>query len=168
MQQIPVTAANTQALRAYKTKPRHHAHGAVALEFLMLFPFVVAMLYGAAVYGLTFFAKYQMQNAVDRAVETALYLDRSAYDDSQWQTAASQRANQTLSVLVSQLPSSLQGLDTSNACGVETVGTTALLRCQLVYASYASNPVVPALNFGMLGQFPPLPAQLDAQARTAF
>ena len=92
MQQIPVTAANTQALRAFQTKPRHHAHGAVALEFLMLFPFVMAMLYGAAVYGLTFFAKYQMQNAVDRAVETALYLDRSAYDDSQWQTAASQRA----------------------------------------------------------------------------
>ena len=37
--------------------------GAVALEFLMLFPFVVAMLYGAAVYGLTFFAQYRMQDA---------------------------------------------------------------------------------------------------------
>ena len=48
--------------------------GAVALEFLMLFPFVVAMLYGAAVYGLTFFAQYRMQDAVDNAVSTALYI----------------------------------------------------------------------------------------------
>ena len=149
-------------------KGRHLQFGAVALEFIMLFPFVVAMLYGAAVYGLTFFAQYRMQNAVDTAVATALYLDRSAYESEALSAAVTQRANTALAGLVAELPQSLRGLNTDSACSLETVASIEMLRCQLVYSTYAANPIAPALDFGMLGAFPPLPAQLDVDARAAF
>ncbi|KGD64642.1 hypothetical protein Y5S_02008 [Alcanivorax nanhaiticus] len=150
-------------------KGRHLQFGAVALEFIMLFPFVVAMLYGAAVYGLTFFAQYRMQNAVDTAVATALYLDRSAYEESEALSAAvTQRANTALAGLVAELPQSLRNLNTDAACSLEAVAGIEMLRCQLVYNNYAENPIAPALDFGMLGAFPPLPAQLDVNARAAF
>ena len=70
--------------------------------------------------------------------------------------------------LVARLPPSLRGLDTSAACALETLGGIEMLHCRLVYPNYRSNPVVPALDFGMLGAFPPLPAQLDVDARAAF
>ena len=148
-------------------KGRYPESGAVALEFLMLFPFVVAMLYGSAVYGLTFFAQYRMQSAVDGAVETALYLDRSRFSDNLG-SAVTTRANTALAALVAQLPPSLRDLDTSAACALEPVGGVEMLHCRLVYPNYQTNPVVPALDFGMLGEFPPLPAQLDVDARAAF
>ena len=142
--------------------------GAVALEFLLLFPFVVAMLYGAAVYGLTFFAQYRMQDAVDNAVSTALYIDRSALQGAALATSVTQRANTALAGLVTQLPPSLRDLNADGACNLETVGGVEMLHCHLVYPNYQTNPVVPALSFGMLGEFPPLPDRLDAEARAAF
>jgi hypothetical protein len=142
--------------------------GAVALEFLMLFPFVIAMLYGSAVYGLTFFAQYRMQDAVDNAVSTALYIDRSALQGAALGSSVTQRANTALAGLVAQLPPSLRNLDADGACNLETVGGIEMLRCRLVYPNYQTNPVVPALSFGMLGEFPPLPDRLDAEARAAF
>ena len=142
--------------------------GAVALEFLLLFPFVVAMLYGAAVYGLTFFAQYRMQDAVDNAVSTALYVDRSALQGAALATSVTQRANTALTGLVAELPPSLRDLNADGACSMETVGGIEMLHCRLVYPNYQTNPGVPALSFGMLGEFPPLPDRLDAEARAAF
>lgn len=149
---------------------RQAVTGAVALEFLMLFPFVIAMLYGAAVYGLTFFAQYRMQAAVDTAVSTALYVDRSDNQASGLGTAVTQRANTALAGLVAQLPENLRdNLDTTSACGLETIaGGVEVLHCSLVYPNYQANPIVPVLSFGMLGDFPPLPATLDVDARAAF
>lgn len=147
---------------------RRRVTGAVALEFLLLFPFVVAMLYGAAVYGLTFFAQYRMQDAVDNAVSTALYIDRSALQGATLASSVTQRANTALAGLVAQLPPSLRDLNADGACNLQTVGGIEMLHCRLSYPNYQTNPVVPALSFGMLGEFPPLPERLDAEARAAF
>lgn len=136
----------------------------------MLFPFVIAMLYGSAVYGLTFFAQYQMQDAVDTAVSTALYLDRSNTESGELATAVTQRANSTLAALVGELPERWKGnLNTNSACGLETIaGGVEVLHCSLVYPNYQANPIVPVLSFGILGDFPPLPATLSVDARAAF
>ena len=76
---------------------RRDAKGAVALEFLMLFPFVVGMLYASAIYGIVFFSQYRLQNVVDRAVATALYVDRSAFQGEQMEGAVVNRASQAMS-----------------------------------------------------------------------
>ena len=115
----------------------------MALEFLMLFPFVIAMLYGAAVYGLTFFAQYRMQAAVDTAVSTALYVDRSDSQASALGAAVTQRGNTALAGLVAQLPERLRdNLNADSACALETIaGGVEVLNCSLEYPNYQANPI---------------------------
>ncbi|WP_203105490.1 hypothetical protein [Alloalcanivorax marinus] len=141
------------------------------MEFLMLFPFVVAMLYGAAIYGIVFFSQYRLQSVVDRSVATALYVDRSAYATSELQTQVESRALNALSGLLAKQPEPLKSMSPGDgACGVETVGGVGgveMLRCTLTY-DYKANPIVPVMSFGMLGTFPPLPDTLTAEAHAAF
>jgi len=146
--------------------------GAVALEFLMLFPFVVAMLYGAAIYGIVFFSQYQLQSVADRAVATALYVDRSAYPADELEGKIKTRAEKTVAELFQGQAESLKTasvncvvVDLSDE--VEGAARLDLLRCTLTY-NYKANPIVPAMSFGMLGTFPPMPDELKAEASAAF
>ncbi|HAR60250.1 MAG TPA: hypothetical protein DCS18_08625, partial [Alcanivorax sp.] len=92
------------------------------MEFLMLFPFVVAMLYASAIYGIVFFSQYRLQNVVDRAVATALYVDRSAFQGEQMESAVINRASQAMSGLLATLPGPLSSLeDGASSCAVEAV-----------------------------------------------
>ncbi|MFT0138575.1 TadE/TadG family type IV pilus assembly protein [Alcanivoracaceae bacterium MT1] len=141
--------------------------GAVAVEFIMLFPFIMAMLYAAAVYGITFFAKYQMQDAVDRAVAAALYVDRSAYAAADIAAEVESRAETALGSLKGGLPESWRG-QLSDDCTTESAGGSEMVVCSLTFPSFNSNPIAPSLNFGWLGMFPPLPNELKVQARAAF
>ncbi|ASK35969.1 hypothetical protein CEK62_17050 [Alcanivorax sp. N3-2A] len=149
------------------------AKGVVAIEFLMLFPFVMAMLYASASYGITFFAKYRMQDAVDRAVAAALYVDRSNPtieidgDPISVEEAAVGRARLVLNTLTGAF--SWPGEREGN-CEWDDDSGIKLVHCTLTYKEYsqAGNAIVPALNFGMLGSFPPLPDNLTAEARAAF
>ena len=149
-----------------KTAAKAH-EGAVALEFLMLFPFVVAMLYGAAIYGIVFFSQYRLQSVVDRSVASALYVDRSSYGSSALQAQVESRAQTVLGGLLAEQPEPLKSMSSDGACGVETVGGVEMIRCTLTY-NYKANPIVPVMSFGMLGSFPPLPDTLRAEARAAF
>ncbi|MEQ8260293.1 MAG: hypothetical protein RH947_08350 [Alcanivorax sp.] len=145
--------------------------GAVALEFLILFPFVVAMLYASAIYGIVFFSQYRLQNVVDRAVASALYVDRSAFQGTEIKAAVEDRANDAFSVLLAQLPAPLNEIEVEGAaCLVEAAEGprgVEMLRCGVTY-NYGENPIVPVMSFGMLGTFPPLPDTLRAEARAAF
>lgn len=154
-----------------ESKRRGTSKGVVTIEFIMLFPVIVAMLYAAAVYGVVFFSKYQMQSAVDRAVSTALYVDRSAYasDGSGVSVALGNavvsRAQTALADAVAHVP--LSGLKADNACALESLSNDVeVVHCTLTYTKVGS--IVPVMRFGMLGEFPPLPAQLQVQARAAF
>lgn len=149
-----------------------HEHGVVTIEFIMLFPFVVAMLYAAAVYGILFFSKYQMQDAVDQAVNAALYVDRSAWPNDPGSSTSSalgqavtDRATTALTRAVSHLP--FTGPDTGSACAIESLAhNVEMIRCTLTYNKVET--IVPVMRFGMLGEFPPLPDQLQVEARAAF
>ncbi|MBU58758.1 MAG: hypothetical protein CL543_07740 [Alcanivorax sp.] len=149
-----------------------HSKGAVALEFLMLFPFVVAMLYAAAAYGIVFFSQYQLQSVADRAVSAALYVDRSAHPANELPGEVKGRADKAVTEL---FKGQAEALKTASAnCEVvdlsdevEGASRLELLRCTLTY-NYKANPIVPAMSFGMLGTFPPMPDELKAEASAAF
>lgn len=150
--------------------------GAVSLEFMLLFPVIIAILYAAAVYGITFFAKYQMQDAVDRAVASALYVDRSAYPASEGAGGPTvtdkviERAQNMLGEMVDSLPASWKGKASESVCEVEEIVSAKIdvVTCSLSYPDFSENPIVPSLNFGWLGKFPPLPESLEVSARAAF
>jgi hypothetical protein len=149
---------------------RHGWHfyqrGSVALEFLMLFPFVIAMLYASAAYGLMFFSQYRLQNVVDRAVSSALYVDRS--EGGEIQGEAIKRATEVMGALLATLPGPLGSLeDGAFICEPALAGEVEMIRCRVTY-NYRENPILPVMSFGMLGTFPPLPDTLEAEARAAF
>ncbi|SDW99502.1 TadE/TadG family type IV pilus assembly protein [Marinobacter mobilis] len=139
--------------------------GAVALEFLMLFPLVVAMLYAAAIYSVLFFSKYRMQDAVDQAVSSAMRIDRSAYDSTELGNAVVTLSSGTLATMIAGLPDALvAGVDTNTTnCVMVASSGVDLLRCSITVNS-ADNPIVPTMSFGFLGEFPPLPDTLSAQS----
>lgn len=141
--------------------------GAVAVEFIMLFPFIIAMLYAAAIYGITFFAKYQIQDVVDRAVASGLYVDRSAFAAADVSAAVEARASATLEGLKNNLPESWRGR-LEGGCATESISGIEVVRCSLTYPNFKTNPIAPGLSFGWLGTFPPLPDALSVEARAAF
>jgi len=142
--------------------------GVVALEFLVLFPLIVAMLYAAAAYGIVFFTKYKMQGAVSNAVNAALYVDRSAYPGGTGSEevggAVLGRAKSVLDEAISKL--TLEGL--SGNCTPNTLANNVeVIQCTLTYTNM--DNLVPIISFGWLGQFPPLPSDgLKVTASAAF
>ncbi|MCG8519218.1 MAG: pilus assembly protein [Pseudomonadales bacterium] len=150
---------------SYLTRPQRHQGGAVALEFLMLFPLVVAMLYAAATYGVLFFSKYRMQNAADQAVASVLRLDRNQYPEADLGTAMINRSSAALGSLLAELPTALtDGLDDSvTLCALTQSGTVDLLKCT-VRVNNEEHPIVPRMSFGFLGTFPPMPATITVES----
>lgn len=139
----------------------------MTIESLFLFPVMLGILYASAIYGVTFFGKYQMQDAVDRAVAAALHVDRSAYAAGDVPAAVKERAEAALTNFKGSLPDSWSGSLVSN-CLTELAGEVEVIFCSLTYPDFSTNPIAPSLNFGFLGEFPPLPNELHAEARAAF
>lgn len=144
-------------------------HGVVALEFLFVFPLVLAMLYAAAAYGVLFFGKYEMQAIVDRAAATALSIDRNRYAESalggELVTTASAVMAQGRTALSARLQEGIK--DDGAGCAISPVGGLQMLRCSMTLSS-REPPIVPQLGFGLLGRFPPMPASLTVEASIAF
>ncbi|WP_203143267.1 TadE/TadG family type IV pilus assembly protein [Marinobacter mangrovi] len=143
--------------------------GAVALEFLLLFPFIVATLYAAASYSVLFFNQYRMQDAVTQAANLSLSIDRSSYNADQLKGVVETRSSQALNALIGSLPASFRGAVQPDltGCAVGTVSDVEMLRCSVGVAGGDSG-LLPLISFGWLGQFPPMPSSLQAEASVAF
>jgi Flp pilus assembly protein TadG len=143
------------------------SRGAVALEFLFLFPFVVGILYAAASYGIVFFSKYEMQNVVDQAVQAALRVDRNRFPEDEIESRVTAAASSALEQGWALLPASLQAGVQDVDCSVLSSGGVDLLRCA-VTRDNVDQPILPQVSFGFLGSFPPMPTQMSAAATVAF
>lgn len=152
---------------------REAARGVVSLEFMLLFPFIVAILYAAGYYSVLFSWQYRMQNAVDGAVASGMYLDRSRFAEAQLGPQVRARAYSALTELVQDLPLTVQeslNLEPDN-CTTETVSAQniVVVRCELVMSQESLQVALPSVAFGFLGQFPPAPSNgIRASAQVAF
>lgn len=148
--------------------PGPRQRGAVALEFLMLFPMIVAMLYAAAAYSVLFYSKYQMQDAVDKAVASAMRVDRTGHSDSEsLEAAITTLSGGTLAALVADLPESVSNAvdAAATSCAMINSGGLDLLKCSIkVQVSSEESPIVSQWSFGFLGAFPPLPETMSADS----
>jgi len=143
------------------------SRGAVALEFLILFPMVVAMLYGATAYGILFFGKYEMQGVVDVAASSALRLDRAHFSSDGLSEQIVNTANATLQRIWDSQDERLTAGTESIQCGVVETVDISYLSCA-VSRNNLEAPMVPQLTFGFLGKFPPMPETMRAEATMAF
>ena len=147
--------------------------GVVSLEFMLLFPFIIAILYAAGYYSVLFSWQYRMQNAVDGAVASGMYLDRSRFSEEQLGAQVRARAYNALTALVQDLPAPVrESLELSaENCATETVSpqNIVVVRCELTMSQATLQAALPAVAFGFLGQFPPAPSNgIRASAQVAF
>lgn len=147
-----------------KTKALNKNSGVVALEFVFVLPLLIGLIYGALVYGMLFFHKLEMQQAVDRASASVLFLDRRQYNDISNGVLAHSSAS--LGKLVAGLPARLRTRMTEQACENVSAGGVEMLECRL--SADGSTPFLPQLKLGFLGSFPPQPAELSVKAAVAF
>lgn len=141
--------------------------GAIALEFLFLFPLVIAMLYAAAAYGMLFFGKYEMQSVVDQAASSALRVDRSSLSENDLSGQIVVTAKATLEQAWASKSESLTSGTDSRDCEVVESAGISFLTCA-ISRNNQEAPMVPQLTFGFLGKFPPMPAAMRAEATMAF
>ncbi len=155
-------------IRPMALRPATHQRGSVALEFLMLFPLVVAMLYAAAVYSVLFYSKYQLQDVVDKSVASAMRVDRSrAVDSESLESAVTTLSSSTLAALVAGLPDAVANAvdDSASSCAMVSSGGVELLQCTLrARVNGEDSPLVKQMSFGFLGAFPPLPETITVQS----
>ncbi|KAA1174402.1 hypothetical protein FWJ25_09215 [Marinobacter salinexigens] len=135
------------------------SQGAVALEFLLLFPFVVGILYASASYGVVFFERYEMQKVVDQAVQAALRVDRTEVEN------ISESNNPFKAAAEAALPAIAAESGLEAGCDVSSGSN--MLQCTFV-RNNADYPLLPRLSFGFLGEFPPMPSQISATASVAY
>lgn len=127
--------------------------GVVALEFIILFPFIFALVYAAAVYGLVFSWQVQMQIAVDRSTAAVMHLDRSSTSDPE--TSALSLANQAMEKF---RPSFINGEDeTAARCFIDPESDN-FVKCEI------TKPIDRSLKIGYV----PLPDKLTATASVAY
>lgn len=128
--------------------------GVVALEFIILFPFIFALVYAAAVYGLVFSWQVQMQIAVDRSTAAVMHLDRSSTSDPK--TSALSLANQAMEKF---RPSFIDGEDeTAARCFIDDPESDNFVKCRI------TKPIDSSLKIGYV----PLPDELTATASVAY
>ncbi|WP_349382764.1 hypothetical protein [Alcanivorax sp.] len=141
----------------------------MALEFLLLFPFVISLIYAAGVYGVMFTWQFKMQAAVDRSAAAVMALDRGS--TSEPAVAAAALASGALEKIDLTF---LGSVSKGGVCTYEA-GSPDMIVCELgvpldggcpagVTTAGADAPK----QLGFFGGFPPLPDCLVASARVAF
>ncbi|MCK0536981.1 TadE/TadG family type IV pilus assembly protein [Alcanivorax quisquiliarum] len=156
--------------QAWLEGSRQH-RGAVMLEFILLFPFIVAILYAAGYYSVLFSWQYRMQSAVDAAAASGMYVDRSQYADVAAKVTS--QANLSLAELAKSLPLAVRGkVEASESnCASQTVAAAGItvIKCEIEMSASEIQAALPAIRFGFLGQFPPAPPNgIQASAQVAF
>lgn len=140
--------------------------GAVALEFLFIFPLIIGLLYGGAVYGLLFFHKWEMQEVVDGAAASVYSLDRRQYGD--FGGAVAVRSEAALERFIVRLPDRIKNRITERGCEETSADNVVLLECRLTATGGEGSSFFPRLTLGFLGDFPPQPDELNVRAAVAF
>lgn len=140
--------------------------GAVALEFLFIFPLIIGLLYGGAVYGLLFFHKWEMQEVVDGAAASVYRLDRRQYGDFGGEVIS--RSEAALDQFIVRLPDRIKSRITDKGCEETNANNVVLLECRLKVSGGKENSFFPRLTLGFLGNFPPQPDEFMVRAAVAF
>lgn len=152
--------------------------GVISLEFILILPFMIGLLYAGLVYGMLFFHKVEMQRTVDAASSAVYSLDRRNHTN--YSDKVTDHSNDVLDKMVAGLPERIRTKLTTQTCAPD--GSNAdmvMLKCTLVAGNVnpescgsdeadTGSPFLPQLSIGPLGDFPPQPKCLKAVAAVTF
>jgi len=141
--------------------------GAAALEFALVFPVLLLMIYGAIHYALIFTLSMSLTSAANEGARAAVAVDP---EESDYETLLIARARaavvSNLGWLTAAQQSIVLGTGGNQVSVVREVDATLgdIVRVEVTYPSYASQPLLPVFSFPVLGVIPPVPSQLAATA----
>lgn len=155
--------------------------GSVTLEFGILLPFFLCLIYAAAIYGIVFSWQVRMQIAVDRATAAVMQLDRSSTNDPAGVAEALAQGALARTPMSFMVPpeNACRLVNMAGDAAAEDGSDAAAVVCELFLELEAPNEgearcdenasaVESSLTVGFFGGFPPLPGCLSASARVAF
>jgi Flp pilus assembly protein TadG len=144
--------------------------GTAAIEFALVFPAFLLLLYGLVTYGILFGFQHAMTAAAEDGARAAIACDPA--DPDQHAQCVVERARHAVSESLAWLPAArrahLLGAENSRVeveLGTEPpAGGRVLVR--LRYADYPGNALTPVLSLPLIGAVPPVPTRLTATAVT--
>jgi Flp pilus assembly protein TadG len=150
------------------SRTRAAERGAVAIEFALVFPLFILLLYGLVTYGLIFGLQHAMTAAAGNGARAAIACDPT--DPGGHVECVVERARSAVSASLEWMPGTtrerLLGSDNSRVeVEVQSDATAgAVVRVRIRYPDYRSHPLAPVLSLPGIGAVPPVPDRLSASA----
>ena len=146
------------------TAPRARQRGASAVEFAFVFPILFLLVYGVIVYSYVYVLQQSITYAAQHSAEQAVTVD--TLPSSDYRARLEQRVRSTAAEQLSWLPAAQRQrvLGDNNgqvAIAYEDGGSTQLMRVTL---RFNLVNLFPTLGLPLVGEIPPLPSELRAQA----
>lgn len=155
-------------IRALNARQR----GAAAIEFALIFIPMFALFYALVSYGLVMALMQGMTLAAEEGARAAVAVDRSSFasTDEYMNNGVIPRVRATVGENLGWLPDAIKthvlGAGNANVGVTLDTGTPAgdVLQVTVIYADYATTPLIPMLTLPGIGQIPRVGSQLQAQA----
>jgi Flp pilus assembly protein TadG len=143
--------------------------GAVAIEFASLFLLFFVVFYALISYALAMLLQLAMVHAAAEGARAAIAVDPLAYtsNSAYFDNGVQPKARSTVGSALSWLPEKARDkvLGAANAQVQATINNEGVLTVQLIYANYATDPLLPVLNIPLIGAVPRLPNDLSGMAQ---
>lgn len=155
-----------------RNKNRHHSsiqtqHGAVAIEFAMLFLLFFGLFYALVNYAVVMLMQSAFIHAAEEGARAAIAVDRLAYVNSQayLSTGVDPRVRNVVGDSLNWLPAKPKDkvLGAGNS-QIQLSMNGNQLTVRVVYSNYANDPLIPMLTLPVIGQIPKVPVDLAGTA----
>lgn len=150
-----------------RIQPSRAQHGAIAIEFVMLFLILFTLFYAMVNYAIVMMMQSAFVHAAEEGARAAIAVDRLTYPNngSYLSNGVDPRVRTVVANSLDWLPTILKNrvLGSGND-RVQLAMNGNQLTVRIVYSSYAADPLLPLLTLPIIGQIPRLPADLAGQA----
>ena len=149
--------------RTPEIHPRHKQIGAAAIEFALLFLLFFTLFYALVSYAIAMMLQESFVHAAEEGARAAIAVDPLEFASTdEYRSAIATRVLGTVGDALSWLPAKAKSAVTGDNINLSWTGNALTVR--VVYAGYASDPLLPVLNLPVVGNVPKLPADLVGAA----
>jgi Flp pilus assembly protein TadG len=153
--------------QAYRRKLSQSQHGAVAIEFVMLFLLFFGLFYAMVNYAIVMLMQSAFVHAAEEGARAAIAIDRLAYANNQAYlgNGVDPRVRSVVGDALNWLPAKPKDkvLGAGNS-QVQLTMNGSQLTVRVVYSGYANDPLIPMLTLPIIGQIPKVPTDLAGTA----
>lgn len=144
-------------------RSRHKQGGAAAIEFALLFLLFFTLFYALVSYAIAMMLQESFVHAAEEGARAAIAVDPLEFAGTdEYRNAVATRVLGTVGDALSWLPAKAKSAVTGGNINLSWAGDALTVR--VVYAGYASDPLLPVLSLPVVGSVPKLPANLVGSA----